>query len=30
MLSFLDVFSEYHQILMYQPDEEKTAFITPH
>ena len=30
MLSFLDAFSEYHQIPMYSPDAEKTAFITPH
>ena len=30
MLSFLDVFFGYHQIPMYQLDEEKTAFITPH
>ena len=30
MFSFLDVFFRYHQIPMYQPDEEKIAFITPH
>ena len=30
MLSFLDAFSGYHQIPMYLPDAEKTAFITPH
>nr|CAN71017.1 hypothetical protein VITISV_008564 [Vitis vinifera] len=30
MLSFLDAFSEYHQIPMSPVDEEKTAFITPH
>ena len=30
MLSFLDAFCEYHQILMSPADEEKTAFITPH
>ena len=30
MLSFLDAFSGYHQIPMHPPDEEKTAFITPH
>ena len=29
MLSFLDVFSGYHQILMHLPDAEKTTFITP-
>ncbi|WJZ85623.1 hypothetical protein VitviT2T_005146 [Vitis vinifera] len=29
MLSFLDAFSEYHQIPMAPADEEKTAFITP-
>ena len=30
MLSFLDAFSGYHQIPMYPPEAEKTAFITPH
>ena len=30
MLSFLDAFSGYHQIPMYPPDVEKTAFITLH
>ena len=30
MLSFLDAFSGYHQIPMYSPNAEKTAFITPH
>ena len=30
MLSFLDAFSGYHQILMHCPDTEKTSFITPH
>ena len=30
MLSFLDAFSRYHQILMHPPDAEKTSFITPH
>ena len=30
MLSFLDAFSGYHQILMYLSDAEKTSFITPH
>ena len=30
MLSFLDAFFGYHQIPMYLPDAEKTAFITPH
>jgi hypothetical protein len=29
MLSFLDAYSGYHQILMSKEDEEKTAFITP-
>ena len=30
MLSFLDAFSEYHQIPMFPADVEKTAFIIPH
>ena len=30
MLSFLDAFSNYHQIPMYPPNAEKTSFITPH
>ena len=30
MLSFIDAFSGYHQIPMFQPDEENTAFVTPH
>ena len=30
MLSFLDAFSEYHQIPMHPSDAEKTAFITPY
>ena len=30
MLSFLDAFSRYHQIPMFQPDEDKTTFVTPH
>ena len=30
MLSFLDAFSEYHQIPMHPPDAEKTSFITPY
>ena len=30
MLSFLDAFSGYHQIPLYPPDAEKTAFITSH
>ena len=29
MLSFIDVFSDYHQIPMFQLDEEKTSFMTP-
>ena len=29
MLSFLDAFSRYHQIPMYQPYAEKTSLITP-
>ena len=30
ILSFIDAFSGYHQIPMFQPDGEKTAFVTPH
>ena len=30
MLSFLYAFSGYHQIPMFHPDQEKSAFITPH
>ncbi|KAL6313061.1 hypothetical protein AAG906_012837 [Vitis piasezkii] len=30
MLSFIDAFSKYHQIPMFQPDEKKTAFVMPH
>ena len=30
MLSFLDAFSDYHQILMYPPNAEKTSFIKLH
>ena len=30
MLSFLDAFSDYHQIPMHSPNVEKTTFITPH
>ena len=30
MLSFMDAFFDYHQILMHPPDAEKTTFITPH
>ena len=30
ILSFLDAFSRYHQILMHPPDVEKKAFITSH
>jgi hypothetical protein len=29
MLSFLDCYSEYHQISLAKEDKEKTAFITP-
>ncbi|XP_019189544.1 PREDICTED: uncharacterized protein LOC109183972 [Ipomoea nil] len=29
LLSFMDAFRGYHQIFMYQADEEKTAFLTP-
>ena len=28
-MSFLDAYRGHHQIPMYGPDEEKTAFITP-
>ena len=28
LLSFMDAFSGYHQIMMYPPDQEKTSFIT--
>ena len=30
MFSFLEAFSRYHQIPMFQSDEEKTTFITPY
>ncbi|RVW75645.1 hypothetical protein CK203_055247 [Vitis vinifera] len=30
MLSFINTFSGYHQIPMFQPDEEKIVFVTPH
>ena len=30
MLSFLNAFSDYHQIPMHSHDADKTAFITPH
>ena len=30
MLSFLNAFSGYHQILIYEPYAKKTTFITPH
>lgn len=30
MLSFIDTFSRYHHIPMFQPDEEKTTFVTSH
>ena len=30
ILSFLDAFSEYHQIPMHLPDTEKTGFVMPH
>jgi hypothetical protein len=30
LLSFLDAYSSYHQILLYQPDQIKTSFITPY
>ena len=28
-MSFLDAYSGYHQIAMFSPDQENTAFITP-
>ena len=28
-MSFLDAYRGYHQIAMYEPDQEKTSFITP-
>lgn len=30
MLSFIDAFSSYHQIPMFEWDDEKTSFVTPH
>jgi hypothetical protein len=30
LLSFLDAYSGYHQISLYQPDQIKTSFITPY
>jgi hypothetical protein len=30
LLSFLDAYSGYHQISMYQPNQIKTSFITPY
>jgi hypothetical protein len=30
LLSFLDAYSGYHQILLFQPDQIKTSFITPY
>ena len=30
MVSFIDVFFGYHQIPMFQPNEENTVFVTPH
>jgi hypothetical protein len=30
LLSFLDTYSGYHQIPLYQPDQIKTSFITPY
>jgi hypothetical protein len=30
LLSFLDAYSGYHQILLYEPDQIKTSFITPY
>ena len=29
-MSFLDAYRSYYQIEMHEPDQEKTAFITPH
>jgi hypothetical protein len=30
LLSFLDAYSGYHQISLYEPDQIKTSFITPY
>ena len=30
MFSFIDVLFRYHQIPMFQPDEENAVFVTPH
>ena len=30
LLSFMDAYSEYNQIPMYEPDKEHTSFITDH
>jgi hypothetical protein len=30
LLSFLDAYSGYHQILLYEPDQIKTSFVTPY
>jgi hypothetical protein len=30
LLSFLDAYSGYHQIPLYEPDQIKTSFITPY
>lgn len=30
MLFFIDILSRYHQIPIFQPDEDKTASVTPH
>ena len=30
MLALIDIFSRYHLIPMFQSDEEKTTFVTPH